>query len=222
MKNRKLIIFGNNGFAQMVAHYFEEQADREVVAFTAHEKFITDSHLDSRPLLPFEMIADRFSPADHEIFVALEHGRQNVGRADVVSEASAMGYRLASFISPLARISTHAQLGEHCLVLENAVIQHGVVMGANCLVFANSFFGQSCQIGASNYFGSGFFADRHVRIGSFSVFGSQVRVAESLVVQDWANIKAFETVQESLHLPTIIHSVLRSPGHVVDKRQANS
>jgi len=215
---RKLIIFGNNGFAEMVAHYFEAQADRKIVAFTAHEKFITDSRLAGRPLLPFEKIVAEFSPADHEFFVALEHGRQNVGRTEVAAEASTLGYQLASFISPHAHVSSHAKLGEHCLVLENAAIQHGVEMGANNLVFANSFFGQSCRVGANNYFGSGFFADRFAQIGAFSVFGSQVRIAESVVIHDWAHIRAFETITESLTVPTIIHPVLRNRGHIVDKR----
>lgn len=219
---RKLIIFGNNGFAEMVAHYFEEQGDREVVAFTAHEKFITDSRLASRPMVPFEKIAEEFAPADHEFFVALEHGRQNVGRTEIAAEAAAMGFSLASFISPSAHVSSKTRLGEHCLVLENAVIQHGVEMGANNLVFANAFFGQSCRVGANNYFGSGFFADRFAQVGDFSVFGSQVRIAESVTVHDWACIQAFETISESLTVPTIIHPVLRTRGQIVDKRRANS
>lgn len=219
---RKLVIFGNNSFAEMVAHHFAEQADREVVAFTAHEKFITDSRLGSRPLLPFENIADEFAPADHEFFVALEHGRQNVGRTEIAADAAALGYRLASFISPTAHVSSQARLGEHCLVLENTVMQHGVEIGANNLVFANSFFGQSCRVGANNYLGSGFFADRFAQIGKFSVFGSQVRIAESILIHDWAHIRAFETITESLTVPTIIHPVLRTRGHIVDKRQATS
>ena len=219
---RKLVIFGNNSFAEMVAHYFEEQADREVVAFTAHEKFISDSRLGSRPLLPFENITAEFAPADHEFFVALEHGRQNVGRAEVAAEAAALGYQLASFVSPAAHVSSQVRLGEHCLILENAVIQWGTEIGANNLVFANSFFGQSCRVGPNNYFGSGFFADRFAQIGKFSVFGSQVRIAESVVIHDWAHIRAFETLTESLTVPTIIHPVLRTRGQIVDKRQTVS
>ncbi|MGB8168324.1 MAG: hypothetical protein WCF18_12575 [Chthoniobacteraceae bacterium] len=216
----KLIIFGNSAFAEMVAHYFEEQGDRFVVAFTAHEKFITQAQLGSRRLLPFESIVEAFAPSEHDMFVALEHGRQNVARGEVAAEASAMGYRLASFVSPYARVSSQARLGDHCLVLENAVIQHGVVMGENNFISANCFFGQSCQVGANNYFGSGFFGDRYVKVGSHSVFDSQVRIGESVSVHDWAHIQAFETIRQTVPLPTIIHPVLRTPGHVVDRRQA--
>lgn len=217
---RKLVIFGNNNFAEMIAHYFAAEADREVVAFTAHEKFIAEPRIGSRPIVPFENIADAFSPDEHEFFVALEHGRQNVGRTEIAAAASTLGYKLASFVNPTARVSANAKLGEHCLVLENAVIQHGCEVGANNLIFANTFFGQSCRVGANNYFGSGFFADRFAEVGEFCVFGSQVRIAESVVVHDWAHIRAFETISESLTKPTIIHPVLRSRGHIVDKRSA--
>jgi|GEM_PF-5612317 len=217
---RKLIIFGNNGFAEMVAHYFEAEAQREVVAFTVHERFIATSRFGSRPLVSFESLSSEFDPAAHDLFVALEHGRQNVGRAEVIEAARTMGFRLASFISRAARISAHAKIGEHCLVLENAIIQYGVEIGPNNLVSANSFFGQSCTVGANNYFGNGFFADRHVRIGSFGVFGSQVRIGEGLAVHDWANLQPFETVRESIRVPTIIHPILRAPGQVIDRRRS--
>jgi UDP-3-O-[3-hydroxymyristoyl] glucosamine N-acyltransferase len=219
--SRKLIIFGNNAFAEMVAHYFEDEAQREVVAFTAHERFLGPAQQPgAKPLIPFEKIADEFAPAEHEIFVALEHGRQNAGRADVIAEAKAKGFEPASFISPAARVSSNARIGEHCLVLEGAVIQHGAVLGDNNLIFANSFFGQSCTVGAHNYFGSAFFADRYARIGSFSVFGSQTRIGEAVTVHDWTQFPAFETVRESLTQPTLIHPVLRTPGRIIDRRRA--
>ena len=205
-------------FAEMVAHCFERDAGFKVVGFTAHERFLTAPRGRDLPLAPFESLPDHFPPGEHRIFVALECGRQNVGRSDALEEARAMGYRPASFISPSAQISSGARLGEHCLVLENSVIQYGAEIGANNLIFANSFFGQSCLIGSSNYFGSGFFADRYSRIGSHCVFGSRVAVAESLTVSDWTSVRPFENIQESISLPTIIHPVLRTPGIVVDRR----
>jgi UDP-3-O-[3-hydroxymyristoyl] glucosamine N-acyltransferase len=218
----KLIIFGNNSFAAMVAHHFTEQAGREVVAFTVHGRFISTVELEGRPILPFETLAEKLPPAGHELFVALEHGRQNTGRADVIAQARALGYSLPSFISPTASISSHARIGDHCLILDQVVIQYGVVIGHNNFILANSMIGQSCKIGDHNYFGSTFFADRHVTIGSYSTFGSAVRIAEALNIHDFASIHAFETITESIPLPTIIHPILRRPGYVIDRRQPKS
>ena len=215
---RKLIIFGNSSFAEMVAYYFEEQANYTVVAFTAHERFITTPQINLRPVIPFESISKEFKASEHDFFVALEHGRQNVARAEVIEEARTLGYQLTSFISPLAHLSSRAQVGAHCLILEKTILQYGVVIGANSIIGANSFFGQSCQVGQHNFFGNSFFADRHSIIGSYSIFGSHVRIAEAITIHDWANIQSFETVKDSMSVPTIIHPILRNPGYIIDKR----
>ena len=214
----KLIVFGIGDFPQMVAHHFEREAGFQIAGFTAHERFVKSPRLGDLPLAPFESLSEMFSPKEHQIFVALESGRQNLARAEVLEEALAMGYSPASFISPSAEISSGAKIGKHCLVLEQAIVQYGAEIGANNIILAKSFFGQNCRVGANNYFASDFFADRHSRIGSYCVFGSRVAVAESVAVTDWTSIQAFERIRESITVPTIIHPALRTPGRIVDRR----
>jgi len=214
----KLVVFGIGEFPQMVAHHFEREAGFQIAGFTAHERFVKSPRLGDLPLAPFESLSEMFPPTEHQIFVALESGRQNLARAEVLEEALAMGYSPASFISPSAEISSGAKIGKHCLVLEQAIVQYGAEIGANNIILAKSFFGQNCRVGANNYFASDFFADRHSRIGSYCVFGSRVAVAESVAVTDWTSIQAFETIRESIALPTITHPTLRAPGRIVDRR----
>jgi UDP-3-O-[3-hydroxymyristoyl] glucosamine N-acyltransferase len=214
----KVVVFGVNAFARMIAAGFEAYGGRRVVAHTVHERFLTEPRIGSKPAVAFETLSEHFDPAEHEIFVAIEHARQNVARGEILDEAKRLGYRPASLISPGAQIAEDVVLGEHCLVLENAVIQFGARMGRNNFLFAHSFFGQDTRVGDHNYFGSGFFADRNVTIGSFSTFGSKVRVAESVRVHDWTFVKPLHDVNETLSEPTFIHAALRAPGRVVDRR----
>lgn len=214
---RKLVVFGVGPFAEMAAHYFESAGGYKVVAYAAHEKFMPPSWHGPRPLHMFESLPAHFPPAEHEVFIALEHARQNMARAEIAAEAKAMGYRLASFISPTASIATNVAFGEHCFVMEQVVVQYGSCFAENNILGAKSFFGQACQIGAHNYFGAAFFADRSVVIGSHSVFESHVRVAASVQVHDWTFVKAFQDIASSITEPTIIHSALRAPGRVVDR-----
>jgi UDP-3-O-[3-hydroxymyristoyl] glucosamine N-acyltransferase len=214
----KVIIFGVGSFAKMVAESFDAFGAGTVVAHCVHQRFMPGEQLGSLPVVPFETLAQQFDPAEHEIFVALEHARQNAARAEILDQAKQMGYRPASLISPSALLSTDVELGEHCLVLENVVIQFGAKVGRNNFFLANGFIGQGSQVGDHNYFGSAFFADRHSSLGSYCTFGSQVRVAESIRVHDWSFIKPFQDVTESLVCPTLIHPVLRAPGRVIDRR----
>lgn len=216
-----LIVFGLGSFVDLVAHHFEAEGGRRVVAQSAHRRFIPAAWAGKRTLVAFEELAARFSPAEHEIFIALEHGGQNAARAEIAVAAKASGYRLASFVSPSARIAAGVDIGEHCFIMDGVVAQYGVRFGANNILHANCFFGQGSSAGDHNYFGAGCFIDRFARIGSHNVFGSQVRVREYLEVADWNSIKAFQTVEASLAQPTLIDAALRAPGFVVDRRKRN-
>lgn len=215
-----LILFGLGPFVDLVAHHFEADAGRRIVAQTAHRRFIPAGWSGPRPILAFEELADRLEPAKHDIFIALEHSEQNAARAAIAREARALGYGLASFVSPAARIAPGAEPGEHSFVADGVCIQHGARIGANNIIHANAFFGQGSRVGDDNYFGSGFFADRHCRIGSHNVFGSQVRIAEAIDAGSWNFIRAFQTVDAPLARPTLIDAGLRMPGHIVDRRGA--
>ncbi len=213
-----LVVFGLGGFVDLVAHHFESEGGRRVVAQTAHRRFIPAEWSGERPMLAFEELADRYEPARHEIFIALEHGRQNAARADIAAEARALGYRLASFVSPTARVAEGVDIGEHCFIMDGVLVQHGSRIGDNNIIHANAHIAQACCIGDHNYFGAGFFADRYSRIGSFNAFGSQVRVGESLEIGDWNFVKSFQTIEAPINRPTLIDASLRAPGHVVDRR----
>jgi len=219
---RKLVVFGLGPFADMVVHLFEAQGGRDVVARTVHQAFMPAEWTGRPPLVPFEALAAHFRPEDHDVYVALEHNRLNAARAEIVASARALGYGLASFVSPTANIAAGVTFGEHCLVMDGAMAQYGASFGENCVIHANAFFGQNCRVGSNNYFSPGFFADRHAQIGSNSVFGSQVRVGESVAVSDWTFVKSFVIVDKSMPVPTFIHSALRTPGHIIDRRRPGS
>ena len=55
MKN-KVIIFGNKDFAELAHYYLTHDSEYEVVAFTANERYITDSSFRGLPIVPFEQL----------------------------------------------------------------------------------------------------------------------------------------------------------------------
>jgi len=213
-----LILFGLGPFVELLAHHFEAEDGRRVIAQTAHRRFMPASWQGPRPLVAFEDLAAQFEPSRHDIFIALEHAEQNSARARIAREAESLGYGLASFVSPTARIAAGVGIGKHCCILDKVLVQAGAHIGENNILHANCFFGQANVTGDHNWFGAGFVADRHTRIGSFNVFGSHVRIGEGLGVGDWNFIKAFQVIEAPLTRPTLIDSGLRRPGYVVDRR----
>jgi len=215
---RPLVIFGNSPFAGWVARYFLEDAGRPAVAFTVHRAYRQAARIGDLPVLPFEDIADHLDPRAHDIFVALEHGRVNRARAQVCDAATALGFALASFVSPRATVAASVQLGAHTLVLEGATLQHGCRIGDDTIVRAGAFIGYDGRIGAHNYLGAQCFIDQQVVIGDYNTLGSGVRIAAGLTLGDWNQIRAFETLETGLATPTLTHPGLRARGEVFDRR----
>lgn len=214
---RQVIVFGSSLFSRMVCALFEGHGV-QVAARTAHQQFMPPAVAEGPPFVAFETISQTHPPAEYELFVALEHSRNNVARAEIVQAAREQGYRLASFIHPSAQLGEGVTMGEHCLVLEGVIAQYGVRIGDNAVVGARCFFGQQAEVEANAYFGSSVFVDRHARIGRHCVFGSQVRIAEGVKVADWTYLKAFEDLTSSMRDPVFVHDALRAPGMIVDRR----
>ncbi|WPB57761.1 hypothetical protein [Xylophilus sp. GOD-11R] len=216
--DRPLVVFGNSEFAVWMARYFAEDAGRPPVAFTVHRRFLAAERIGAVPVRAFEDIATSLDPASHDIYVALEHGRNNLARAQVCDAATALGFSLASFVSPKAHVAASARIGPHTLVLEGATLQHGCSIGADTILRAGTFIGYDCRIGEHNYFGAQCFVDQHTRIGDFNTFGSGVRIAASRQIGDWNQIRAFQTLESDLRTPTLTHAGLRAEGRVYDRR----
>jgi UDP-3-O-[3-hydroxymyristoyl] glucosamine N-acyltransferase len=217
---RRLVVFGTSPFSDWVTQCFDSGGTHEVVARTAHRSFLRPAHDNATiPFVAFEDLVASLDPAEHDIFIALEHSQQNRARAELAAAADALGYGLASFVDPSSRIARDAQLGRHCFVAEEVTVQASARIGDNAILNARCFIGQAASLGDHVYLGNSVFIDRYASIGRHCVLGSQVRVAESVDIFDWSYVKAFEDVVTNLDSPTILHPSLRTPGHIVDRRE---
>ena len=217
--SRKIVVFGISPFSRMVCALFADSGADTVVR-TAHQRFIPQDAQGDLPFVPFETLTQSHPPHEYEVFVAMEHARQNKVRAEIAETARQQGYRLASYVSSSAQLSPHVAVGEHSLILEGVIAQYDVRIGDNAIVGAKCFFGQGAEIGENTYFGSAVFVDRFAKIGGHCTIGSQARIAESVTVPAWSYLKAFEDVRSSSTEPVFSHEALRASGRIVDRRLA--
>src|SRR5262245_44823044 len=96
-KTKKLIIFGDRDYAEIVYEYFTHDSPYEVVAFTLDKKYITKKKWKGLPVVAFEDLAKKYSPKTHEVHVAVVYSEINRLRARICKAAKAKGYKLASY-----------------------------------------------------------------------------------------------------------------------------
>ncbi|HEX7814144.1 acetyltransferase [Dyella sp.] len=194
---RPLVIIGAGEFAQIACEYFTHDSDYDVAAFSVERSWLRETELAGHPVVPYEELALYYPPADFDAFVAVPSSQLNRLRTRLYQDARARGYAMASYVSSRAFVWRNAQLGEHCFIFENNVIQPFVTIGSNCVLWSGNHVGHRtvigdnvfvashavisgyCQIGQNSFLGVNSTFNDHVNVAQDNVIGSG-----ALVVRD--------------------------------------
>jgi sugar O-acyltransferase (sialic acid O-acetyltransferase NeuD family) len=164
MKN-DLVLFGDSAFAEIAYEYFTHDSDYRVVAFTVHQQYVTRDTFKGLPVIPFETIESKFSPATCAMHVALTYNKLNRIRMSVYSQAKQKGYTLANYVSSRSFVWENVALGDNVFIFEDNTIQPFVRMGSNNVLWSGNHIGHHSVIGDHNFISS------HVVVSGFCTIG---------------------------------------------------
>jgi sugar O-acyltransferase (sialic acid O-acetyltransferase NeuD family) len=179
---RPIVILGIGELSQLAHFYFARDAGRHVAGFTVDAEFIRGERYEGLPLVPYQVLEQRFPPDAFDLFVAIGYSKLNTVRAERCARARAQGYRLASYVSTRASVWPDLELGGNCLVMEGNVIQPFAVLGEGVIVSGGNVISHHCRIGDYCYFGAAATISGGVTIGERSFIGSGATVREHLRV----------------------------------------
>ena len=118
IKNKKLIIFGNTNYSEMVCDYFTDYSEYDVVCFTVNKNYRQGNIFYNKKIVDFEDIEKQYSPNDYEMFIAVGSSNLNKNREMIYNQAIQKGYQLATFVHPDAYISRKVSIGKNCIIME--------------------------------------------------------------------------------------------------------
>jgi sugar O-acyltransferase (sialic acid O-acetyltransferase NeuD family) len=182
-----LVIFGAGDLARLVRYYFETDGGYRVVAFSIDGEQ-TESSFHGLPLIPFDQLEEVHPPHAVEMFVAVGYRRVNRGRAEVYDRARRAGYRLATYVSPLAMVSPSATIGDNCFLFEGVIVQPFVEVGSDTIMWSGAVVAHDSIIGNHCFLAPRASISGNVRVGDFCFVGNNatvrdgVELAESTVV----------------------------------------
>jgi len=196
-KTRKLVIVGDSAFAEIAYEYFAHDSEYNVVGFSVEQQYLKRDLLFGLPVVAFEQVQDRFSPAGHSFFAANVYTQKNQLRTRLYSAAKEKGYTPASYISPHAFVWRNVKVGEHCFIFENNVVQPFVTIGSNVVLWSGNHIGHHstimdhcfisshvvvsgfCKVGQSCFMGVNSTVANNINIGNNCIVG-----AGALVLSD--------------------------------------
>jgi len=183
-----LVIFGTAEQAQLAHYYFSKHSSFEVVAFTVDAEFLTQTEFCGLPIVAFEQVIAKYPPDSNHFFVALGYSKLNQVRKEKYLAAKALGYRLASFISPDATILNGGRFGDNCFILEDNTIQPFVTIGNNVTLWSGNHIGHHSTIGDHCFVASHVVVSGAVDIGESCFIGvnaslrDHIRVGEKCII----------------------------------------
>ncbi|HXE64392.1 MAG TPA: acetyltransferase [Bryobacteraceae bacterium] len=181
-KKHKLVLIGDSAFAEIAYEYFTWDSDYEVAAFAVEREYRKRDQFLGLPVVDFETLTEQYSPAGHHFFAALAYTQRNRLRTRLYQAAKAMGYRPASYISSRAFVWRDVELGEHCFIFENNVLQPRLKVGANVVMWSGNHIGHHSKIGSHCFISSHVVISGFVEVGESCFLGVNATVANNLTV----------------------------------------
>ena len=175
-------MFGVGDFARVAAFYLQHDTSYEVAAFTVHDQFRTAEKLLDLPVVSWERVVETHPPDAFELFVAVGYSKVNQGRAAVVREGKAAGYRLVTYICSKATTWPDLTVGEGTFIFENNVIQPFVRIGANTVLWSGNHVGHDSLIGDNVFITSHVVISGNCRIGDNSFIGVNATVRDGITI----------------------------------------
>lgn len=185
---KPLVIFGLGEIAQLAHYYFSTDSDYEVVAFTADADYVTVNEFCGLPVVPFEVVINHYSPAAHELFIALSYAKLNQVRMEKYSAAKNLGYRLASYVSSRATVLNDGKIGDNCFILEDNTIQPFVTIGNNVTLWSGNHIGHHstihnhCFVASHVVISGGVEIHEYCFIGVNATLRDHIKIGEKCVI----------------------------------------
>lgn len=181
---KNLIIFGSTEMAELAKFYFDNDSDRQVVAFTVDDAFIEGDQFLGLPLVPFSEMNKHYPPDAFDMHVALSYAKLNRLRQEKYDQAKAAGYNLASYVCSKSATWPDLVIGDNCFILENQTIQPTVRIGNNVMIWSGNHLGHGTEIGDHTYIASHVVISGHCKIGQRNFFGVNSTLRDFCAIGD--------------------------------------
>lgn len=183
-KTRKLIIVGDSAFAEIAYEYFTYDSDYEVTAFAVEQEYLKKDNLFGLPVVPFETVEESYDPREHDVYVATVYTQLNLLRTRLCAAAKAKNFSLASYISSRAFVWRNVEIGEHCFIFENNVVQPFVKLGSNVVLWSGNHIGHHSIIKDNCFISSHVVISGFVEVGENCFMGVNSTVANNTKIGD--------------------------------------
>lgn len=185
MKQKKLIIFGADDFAQLAKFYFDLDSDYEVSAFVVDPQYCDNDLFCGLPLVSSDIVNYSYPSSNYDMFIAMGYANLNEMRELKYNEYKSRGYKFARYISSKATCWYEGnEFGDNVFVLEDNTIQPYSRIDSDTVLWSGNHIGHHAHIGKHVFITSHVVVSGRAEIGDNTFIGVNATINDHIHVAD--------------------------------------
>lgn len=178
----KVILFGNQSFAEANYYYLTHDSPYKVAAFTVDRSHLHGDKLFDLPVVPFDEIETAYPPDQYKIAIPLGFAMLNQTRTQKYLAAREKGYTCISYVSSHAIVWKGVTIGENTFIYEGAIIKPFTQIGSNTIIESGAMIGHHVVIADNCFIGPHVAIMGNSTIKAYSIIGANATISQGVVI----------------------------------------
>lgn len=179
-QHKRLILVGGGGHCKSCIETIEAEGAYTVTGILDLPAMIGNSIL-GYPVIGTEDEAGKWKD-DHVFLITVGQIRDSILRRKIAAKLRDAGCRMATIVSPYARVSTRATLGEGTIVLHHATVNADVSVGDHAIINTAAIVEHDCRIGNFVHISTSAVVNGNCTIGNDVFIGSNAVLVNGITV----------------------------------------
>jgi len=177
---KPLILIGGGGHCKACIDVIEQEGRYQIAGIIDTKERIGSEVLG----YPIVGTDEEIMPlaANHSFLVTVGQIKSPTTRVTIFNKLKVAGAQIATIVSPLAHLSSHACLGEGCIVMHGAIVNAGAAIGNNCIINSHALVEHEAVIDDHCHLATGAIINGGAKIGTGSFVGSRAMIREGITV----------------------------------------
>ena len=206
--NNNLLLIGGGGHCRSCVDVIEQLADWQIAGIVESEAGVQVDCLGYSVVGTDADMPELLSKTPH-CLITVGQVKNATVRYRLFQQLKSLNAQLPTIISPLAYVSSHAQLGEGTIVMHQALVNAQAVVGDNCIINSQALVEHDVQVGDHCHISTGAKINGEVKMGVGCMIGSGTVIKQCVQIADGVVIGAGSLVLRDIEQAGVYTGVIK-------------
>lgn len=191
---KKLVLIGGGGHCKSCIDVIEAAGTFRIVGILDSADKVGQM-VCGHSIVGTDDMIEEFAKLGHAFHITVGHMKSPSIRERIFEKLRSIKAEIPVIISPLARVSAHAEVGDGTIVMHFALVNADAEVGVNCIINNRALVEHDAVVGDHCHVSTGAILNGNAQLGSRSFFGSGAVSIEGAIIAEGSFVKANSIVK---------------------------